>query len=209
MNLIKTYQFKVVLIGESGVGKSCLVIRLTKDIFQSLHISTIGSSFYTKIFSFKENEEIKLEIWDTAGQERYNSLTRMYFRDAFGAICVYDITNKDTFFEVKKRIQELKSESLDIIILLIGNKIDLEDEREVKYEEAAEYAEENGFLFYETSAKSGENIGESFRALASLLNKNNQDIHQKINYKNNQKSKKEDNIDINLNQKPQKSGKCC
>ncbi|KAJ5074807.1 ras-related rab5 [Anaeramoeba ignava] len=209
MSLIKTYQFKVVLIGESGVGKSCLVIRLTKDIFQPFHISTIGSSFYTKIFSFKEDEEIKLEIWDTAGQERYNSLTRMYFRDAVGAICVYDITNKDTFFEVKKRIQELKSESLDITILLIGNKIDLESQRKVKYEEAAEYAEENGFLFYETSAKSGEIIGESFKALASLLNKNNQDIHQKINYKNNQKSKKEDNIDINLNQKPQKSGKCC
>ncbi|KAJ5074809.1 rab5 family gtpase [Anaeramoeba ignava] len=195
MNLIKTYQFKVVLIGESGVGKTCLAIRLTKDLFQQVHVSTIGSSFYTKIFSFKENEEIKLEIWDTAGQERYNSLTRMYFRDAVGAICVYDITDKNTFFEAKKRIQELKNDLPDTTILLIGNKVDVKDQRKVKYEEAAEYAKENEFLFYESSAKSGENVEESFKALASLLNQNNQ------------KSKKEDNIDISFNQKPQKKWK--
>ncbi|KAJ5074810.1 drab5 [Anaeramoeba ignava] len=201
MNPIKTYQFKVVLIGESDVGKTCLVLRLTKGIFQSLHVTTIGSSFYTKTFSFEEDEEVKMEIWDTAGQERYNSLTRMYFRGAVGAICVYDITNKNTFVEAKKRVEDLKNESPDSIVLLIGNKIDLESQREVKDEEAAQYAEENGFLFYETSAVDGAYVEESFKALASLFRHyyNNPNFIQEYTT----------HIKFNEDEKNQQKKKCC
>jgi small GTP-binding protein len=162
-------QFKLVLLGESAVGKSSLVLRFVKGQFHEFQESTIGAAFLTQTLVL-DDTTVKFEIWDTAGQERYHSLAPMYYRGAQAAIVVYDITNADTFTRAQNWVKELQRQARpDIVIALSGNKSDLAQRRMVEYEEANAYAEENGLLFMETSAKNANNVNEIFLAIARRL----------------------------------------
>lgn len=166
-------QFKLVLLGESAVGKSSLVLRFVKGQFHEYQESTIGAAFLTQTVCL-DDTTVKFEIWDTAGQERYHSLAPMYYRGAQAAIVVYDITNTDTFERAKNWVRELQRQARsDIVIALAGNKSDLGTRRMVEYEEANNYAEENSLLFMETSAKNANNVNEIFLAIARKLPRDN------------------------------------
>jgi len=170
----KISQSKLVLLGESAVGKSSLVLRFVKGQFHEYQESTIGAAFLTQTVCLKEYT-VKFEIWDTAGQERYHSLAPMYYRGAQAAIIVYDITNMDSFGRAKIWVKELQRQaSPNIVIALAGNKADLANTRAVECDEAQAYADENGLLFMETSAKTAKNVNEIFVEIADKLPKNEQ-----------------------------------
>jgi len=165
----KTLNFKLVLLGDAAVGKSSCVERFVKNEFFEFQQPTIGAAFLTQTVAL-EDYIVKFEIWDTAGQERYRSLAPMYYRGAAAALVVYDITAHESFVGAKTWIEELQRQgAADIVIGLAGNKMDLDNKREVSQDEAARYAEDNGCLFFETSAKSGENVNALFHAIAKKL----------------------------------------
>ena len=167
----KTCQFKLVLLGESSVGKSSLVLRFVKGQFHEFQESTIGAAFLTQTVQI-DDTTVKFEIWDTAGQERYHSLAPMYYRGAQAAIVVYDITNKETFQKAQTWIKELQRQaSPNIVIALAGNKLDLAGKRAVSYDEAKAYADECSLLFMETSAKTAANVMDIFTSIAKKLPK--------------------------------------
>jgi small GTP-binding protein len=158
----RVFQFKLVLLGDSAVGKSSLVLRFVRGQFFEYQESTIGAAFLTQSVALTD-ATVKFEIWDTAGQERYHSLAPMYYRGAAAAIVVYDITNRDTFNRAKNWVKELQRQgNPHIVIALAGNKADLASKRKVEPEEAEAYANENGIFFMETSAKSATNVNEVF-----------------------------------------------
>lgn len=158
-------KYKLVLLGDTSVGKSCIVLRLVRDEFYNFQEPTIGSAFMT----YNLNDDVRFDIWDTAGQERYRTLAPMYYRCARVGLVVYDITKKDTFEGAKYWIQELNMNAKNIIIILVGNKIDRENDRQVMFEEAKSYAEEQKIMFFETSAKKNINIKNIFTDIASKI----------------------------------------
>jgi Ras-related protein Rab-5C len=163
-------QFKLVLLGESAVGKSSIVHRFVKDSFDDFRESTIGAAFLTQTIQLDDNTTIKFEIWDTAGQERYKSLAPMYYRNANAAIVVYDITHEASLERAKSWIKELQRQAnQDIVIALAGNKVDLEAERKVSKDTAQAFANEEGLLFFEVSAKTGEGVKNIFQSIAEKL----------------------------------------
>lgn len=168
----RVFQFKLVLLGDSAVGKSSLVLRFVRGQFFEYQESTIGAAFLTQTVALNDTT-VKFEIWDTAGQERYHSLAPMYYRGAAAAIVVYDITNRDTFQRAKQWVKELQRQgNPNIVIALSGNKSDLNSKRKVEPEEAESYANDNGIFFMETSAKTATNVNELFVAIARKLPKN-------------------------------------
>ena len=168
----KIFQFKLVLLGESSVGKSSLVCRFVKGQFLDVSEPTIGAAFMTQTVCLSD-VTVKFEIWDTAGQERYHSLTPMYYRAAQAAIVVYDITSAESFEKAKHWVKELQKQAdSNIIISLVGNKVDLAEHRAVSIQDAQAYAEENGILCMETSAKTAVNVNELFVNIAKKLPKN-------------------------------------
>merc|ERR1712093_642094 len=167
----KVVQFKLVLLGDSAVGKSSLVLRFVRGQFFEYQESTIGAAFLTQNVSLNDYT-VKFEIWDTAGQERYHSLAPMYYRGAAAAVVVYDITNADSFVRAKSWVKELQRQgSPNIVIALAGNKCDLSSKRKVEATEAQEYAKDNGLFFKETSAKTALNVEELFKDIAKKLPK--------------------------------------
>ncbi|KAI4176067.1 MAG: hypothetical protein LQ343_001350 [Gyalolechia ehrenbergii] len=167
-------QFKLVLLGESAVGKSSLVLRFVKDQFDDYRESTIGAAFLTQTISLDDSTTVKFEIWDTAGQERYKSLAPMYYRNANCAVVVYDITQASSLDKAKAWVKELQRQANEnIIIALAGNKSDLvasqPDKRAIATADAEAYAREAGLLFFETSAKTAENVRDLFTAIARKL----------------------------------------
>ncbi|KAF8531457.1 GTP-binding protein RAB5 [Gautieria morchelliformis] len=164
------FQFKLVLLGESAVGNFSLVLRFVKDQFDDYRESTIGAAFLTQTVQLDDTTTVKFEIWDTAGQERYKSLAPMYYRNAHCAVVVYDITQTASLDKARTWIRELQRQAdPSIVILLCGNKTDLEARRQVSKEEAQKYAEEEGLMWGETSAKSGEGVAEIFTSIAKKL----------------------------------------
>jgi len=167
----KIYQFKLVLLGESAVGKSSLVLRFVKGQFLEFQESTIGAAFLTQTVCLSDTT-VKFEIWDTAGQERYHSLAPMYYRGAQAAIIVFDITSSESFEKAKNWVKELQRQgNPNIVIALAGNKSDLAANRKISTEEGQAYSDENGILFMETSAKTASNVNELFVAIAKKLPK--------------------------------------
>ena len=163
--------YKLVLLGNSAVGKSCLVMRFTRDQFLEYQEPTIGAAFSIATVEV-DNIKIRFEIWDTAGQERYRSLAPMYYRGAVAAIIVYDITNLDSFEGAKTWVEEIqKRGASNCVIALAGNKSDLEEYRKVKHEEVEEYAIKNSLLHIITSAKTASNVQDLFIAVAKKVPK--------------------------------------
>ncbi len=163
----KPREMKVVLLGETGVGKSSLVSRFSEDTFRPFNAATVGASFVSKTVDVGNAAPIQFQIWDTAGQEKYHSLAPMYYRGAAAAIIVYDISNKKSFQTLKNWVEELNEKGPgDITVVVAGNKSDLEELREVNSEEASAYANTIKAMFMETSAKMSVNVDELFKDLA-------------------------------------------
>ncbi|GAB4849171.1 Ras- protein RABA2a [Ancistrocladus abbreviatus] len=163
------YLFKVVLIGDSGVGKSNLLSRFTRNEFCLESKSTIGVEFATRTLQV-EGRTIKAQIWDTAGQERYRAITSAYYRGALGAVLVYDVTKPITFDNVSRWLKELRDHAdANIVIMLIGNKTDLKHLRAVATEDAQSFAEKEGLSFIETSALEATNVEKAFQVILSEI----------------------------------------
>ena len=173
-DVIKTHPIedfdKVVFLGDSSVGKSNIISKYKLNEFNRNSKSTVGVEFYSKIITFN-NKNIKIQIWDTAGQERFKSITKSYYKGAKGAIIVYDITRRQTFENVQEWFKDTKTmgDNVNLVLMLVGNKCDLVNEREVSTEEGKKEAEMNGMAFMETSALDGTNITEAFETLAKLI----------------------------------------
>jgi len=159
------YLFKIVIIGDSSVGKSNLLVRFTRNEFNEKSKATIGVDFGTKSIEIN-NKTVTAQCWDTAGQERFRAVTSGYYRGAVGAMIVYDITSKVTFKNVTRWLNELREMAdHDILIMMVGNKCDLEQQREVPTKEAEAFAEANKISFLETSALNGSNVNQAFETL--------------------------------------------
>lgn len=164
--------FKIVLVGESAVGKSCLIAKYIKNTFQSNFVATLGGAFSRKEVYIRElDKTIKFDVWDTAGQEKYRSIAKMYYKDANAAIIVYDITREESFLEIKKFwFNEVKENSPEsTVIAIAGNKKDLYEYEEVSKDEGETFAFSQGAIFKETSAKEGDGINELFKMIGIKL----------------------------------------
>ncbi|KAL9645050.1 hypothetical protein ABK040_004542 [Willaertia magna] len=161
--------FKILLVGDMGVGKSCILLRYSENQFNASHVSTIGVDF--KIRSIEKNgKKVKLQIWDTAGQERFRTITTSYYKGAHGVFLVYDITSDKTFEALGKWLQDIKQfTDPHISIVLVGNKLDLEDQRQVPTSVAKEFAVEHQLPFLETSALSAQNVEQAFEKMVDEI----------------------------------------
>ena len=160
---------KVILIGDSGVGKTNIMSKFLKNQFMEESKATIGVEFGSKLFNH-EGHKIKAQIWDTAGQEKYKAITGAYYKGSKGALVVYDITQKKTFENIEKWINDLKAAGdPKITIILIGNKNDLDDKRQVSKDQGEEKARSFGCAFLETSAYSGDNIDKAFNLMVKEI----------------------------------------
>ena len=165
--------FKFVIIGDSGVGKSCILLRFADDTFTDNYYSTIGVDFRFKCVDIGERK-CKLQIWDTAGQERFKNITASYYRGGNGVLVVYDITDRDSFENLNSWLIEIeKNANKNVYKLLIGNKSDLEDKRKVTYQEGKDFATSNGMQFIETSAKTDSKVKDAFELLTQEIIKSN------------------------------------
>ncbi|EPY26771.1 hypothetical protein STCU_00687 [Strigomonas culicis] len=166
------YLFKLLLIGDSGVGKSCLLLRFADDSYTDSYISTIGVDFKIRTLNL-DGKVIKLQIWDTAGQERFRTITSSYYRGAHGIIVVYDTTDMESFKNVKTWLNEIeKYASENVNKLLVGNKSDLVTKKAVDTQVAKEFADSLGIPFLETSAKNATNVEEAFIRMATTIKAN-------------------------------------
>lgn len=165
---------KLVLLGASGVGKSCLVLRYVRGQFDPTSKVTVGAAFMSHSVHLPDGTTIKFEIWDTAGQERYASLAPLYYRGASAAAVVYDITDRDTLVKAKHWISELqKNASGNLVVVLVGNKTDLAEDRVVSEAEGQLFASSQGMLYVETSAKTAANTSELFESVARQIARSN------------------------------------
>ncbi|XP_025687748.2 ras-related protein RABB1b isoform X3 [Arachis hypogaea] len=169
------YLFKYIIIGDTGVGKSCLLLQFTDKRFQPVHDLTIGVEFGARMVTI-DSRPIKLQIWDTAGQESFRSITRSYYRGAAGALLVYDITRRETFNHLASWLEDARQHANpNMTIMLIGNKCDLSHRRAVSKEEGEQFAKENGLLFLEASARTAQNVEEAFIKTATKILQNIQE----------------------------------
>ncbi|PVU92327.1 hypothetical protein BB561_003900 [Smittium simulii] len=169
MNPEYDYLFKLLLIGDSGVGKSCLLLRFADDTYTESYISTIGVDFKIRTIEL-EGKTVKLQIWDTAGQERFRTITSSYYRGAYGIIVVYDVTDLESFNNVERWLQEIgRYASEGVNKLLVGNKCDLSESRAVDYTQAKEFADQIGIPYLETSAKDSTNVEQAFLTMAKQI----------------------------------------
>ncbi|KAF3829425.1 ras-related protein Rab-3D isoform X1 [Mirounga angustirostris] len=163
------YMFKLLLIGNSSVGKTSFLFRYADDSFTPAFVSTVGIDFKVKTV-YRHDKRIKLQIWDTAGQERYRTITTAYYRGAMGFLLMYDVANQESFAAVQDWATQIKTYSWDNAqVILVGNKCDLEDERVVPTEDGRKLADDLGFEFFEASAKENMNVKQVFERLVDII----------------------------------------
>jgi len=168
----KALTYKLVLLGDAGVGKTALAVQFVKGQFNEFTESTIGASFMNQTVTLPDDTLVKFQIWDTAGQERFHSLAPMYYRGAQAAIVVFDITYRNSFDKAKDWVKELQQQGdPNVVVAFVGNKVDMENQRKVTTEEAQSYANTNGLFYTETSAKAAIGVSELFMRIAKQLPK--------------------------------------
>ncbi|CAK8578798.1 unnamed protein product [Lathyrus sativus] len=181
-------KYKLVFLGDQSVGKTSIITRFMYDKFDTTYQATIGIDFLSKTM-YLEDRTVRLQLWDTAGQERFRSLIPSYIRDSSVAVIVYDVANRQSFLNTNKWVEEVRQErGTDVIIVLVGNKTDLVEKRQVSIEEGDTKSKEFGIMFIETSAKAGFNIKPLFRKIASAL----------PGMETLSSTKQEDMVDVNL-----------
>lgn len=165
------FQFRLILIGDSTVGKSSLLRYFTDGKFAELCDPTVGVDFFARLVEVKPGIRVKLQLWDTAGQERFRSITRSYYRHSVGVIVVYDITNRTSFEHAADWLQEarLHIDPFRAVYIIVGHKTDLDAEREISFREGKQLAKSHGLHFLETSAKTGQNVEETFAVVAKEI----------------------------------------
>ena len=200
------FMFKVVLVGDMSVGKTNIIAKYLKNDFSEDYKTTIGVEFHSKITKV-EGHVVKAQIWDTCGQERFKSITDSYYKGAKGAFVVYDITRKNTFESVDSWISALRSAAdKNLNIIIIGNKSDLEDQRQVETEQGEEKAQNNEAAFMETSAYSGDNIDKAFdNMITDVYNKCKSEMLANVEID----IGKSKDINLNQNKEDKKGKKCC
>ena len=196
-------RLKLLIIGDSNVGKTSILLNYTDNYFPESHLATIGVEYKVKEIK-KDKYKIILQIWDTAGQERFRSITKSFFRNTNGIIFVYDITDRKSFQNVKEWIKDSEMNDNGFEKILVGNKIDLAKKRKIEYDELKEFGKKKNIEVIETSAKERIRIDETFQKIVDLMlnNKNEIDIMKEYGVKN------PDDIDLNKGT-PQKKEKCC
>ena len=158
--------YKILLLGDSEVGKSCFLMRYSDNVFVDNYITTIGLDYKLKYVQLESGEMIKVQLWDTAGQDRYRTIAKNYYKGSHGILLLYDITKLNSFENIREWIKDIREEVYEkAIIFLIGNKIDKNEERVITTEQGEKLAKEYDLPFFEASAKSGENVDEIFKAL--------------------------------------------
>ena len=162
--------FKILLLGDSEVGKSCFLMRYSENVFIENYITTIGLDYKLKTVKLDSGKSIKVQLWDTAGQDKYRTIAKNYYKGSHGILLLYDITKQSSFDNIREWVRDIKEEvSEKAIIFLIGNKIDMDEQRKITKEKGEELAEEYKIPFFEASAKSGENVDEVFKALYNKI----------------------------------------
>jgi len=190
--------YKILLLGDTSVGKSCLLLRFCDNSFQEAHLTTIGLDFRLKTINLKDDRKVKIQIWDTAGEDRFRSITRNYYKGAKGILLIFDVTNKETFTHVRDWIERIHEESPEgITICLVGNKIDMNESRVISNEEGKKIADEFKIPYFETSAKSNIGVEEVFTYLVKevdtiYMNEHKEEVGRKtvLNQKTKNKKKK-------------------
>ena len=212
MSIDFNYVLKYIIIGNSGVGKSNILLRYTNDTFNDDFKTTIGVEFGSKIVEVNKTK-YRVQIWDTAGQETFRSITRAYYKNSVCACLVYDITDRNSFNDIQNWYDDCKKQTAKTIqIVLIGNKSDLENNRQISYDEGKNLADKNNFIFLETSAKTGKNINDIFELSVKNIDEN---IKNNVYDLNNDSCgireglAKNDSFTIKSNEKKTTKKKCC
>ena len=203
------YLFKYIIIGDPSVGKSNLLMKFAHNKFTEEYQTTIGVEFGAKNIQLND-QTYRIQIWDTAGQENFRSITRAYFKNCVCAMIVYDITCRESFEHIQNWLQDIRDQSpKTVLIVLIGNKIDLEDKRIISYDEGKDFASKNDLLFMETSAKTGERVDEIFEISAKEIDKKMRENYYDLKSETcGIKEGKNNNINLNTEKSKDKKG-CC
>ena len=202
MSLNYDYLFKLLLIGDSGAGKSSILLRLSEGVFHDRFLSTIGIDFKVRTLNL-DDKVVKVQIWDTAGQERFRTITNAYYRGAHGILLIYNIDDRQSFADIENwRHQINKYANEKVVKILIGNKCDMDGQRQVGYDEAKAYADDMGFQFFETSAKTAENIEEALFGIVG-------EIKKKLESEDNNPNGEAENKKVNMERKEESDAKRC
>ena len=190
--------YKILLLGDVAVGKSCLLLRYCENSFQESHLSTIGLDFRLKKITLDDNRKIKVQIWDTAGEDRFRAITKNYYRGANGILLLYDVTDQGSFDRIREWIDIIKEETSEgIIIYLVANKIDLKNKRIITNADGKKISEEYKISYFETSAKASIGVNEVFESLVKEMDDYYLTAH------------KEQIETIHLNKKEKSKKRCC
>lgn len=195
--------FKLLIIGDSGVGKSSLLLRFADNTFSGSYITTIGVDFKIRTVQV-DGQRVKLQIWDTAGQERFRTITSTYYRGTHGVIVVYDVTSGDSFANVKRWLHEIEQNCDVVNKVLVGNKNDAPDRKVVLTEDALRFAEQMGIQLFETSAKDNINVEEMFMSVTRQVLRNKQEMRERQNV-----NAQQDTVNLRKSNKQGKRNKCC
>ena len=208
MNENNEINLKILLCGDSSVGKTSLLLRYTEEYFPEMHISTIGVEYKIKILNINGRKVI-LRIWDTSGQERYRSITQNFYRNANGILFVFDLTSKETFDNIRNWLTDSQDYETKVTKILVGNKIDLTEGRKVEKDTVLKKKKKKEMKYYETSAKDGTNVDKAFRELAELILENKTDEEIKEEYMDSTKNNSSFNLSMESEKSAKKKKNCC